>query len=87
MTVVVTGASGHLGANLVHALLDRGEHVRVLVHRSAGAFDDFGGRLERVQGSVCEPEMLGPAFDGATQVYHAAGIISINGDPTGACIV
>ena len=34
MTVAVTGASGHVGANLVRALLARGERVRVLIHRS-----------------------------------------------------
>ena len=33
MTVAVTGASGHLGANLVRALLAQGRNVRVLVHR------------------------------------------------------
>jgi dihydroflavonol-4-reductase len=83
MTVVVTGASGHLGANLVRTLLDRGEHVRVLVHRSAAALAEVEHRLERVEGSVTEPESLGPAFAGADRVYHLAGVISIDGDPDG----
>jgi dihydroflavonol-4-reductase len=84
--VVVTGASGHLGANVVHALLDRGERVRVLVHRSTSAFDHLDHldhRLERVHGSVCEPDTLGPAFEGARRVYHLAGIISLDGDADG----
>jgi dihydroflavonol-4-reductase len=81
--VLVTGASGHLGANVVHALLDRGERVRVLVHRSASALADLDDRLERVHGSVCEPDTLGPALEGATRVYHLAGIISIDGDADG----
>src|SRR5690606_19233686 len=83
MPVVVTGASGHLGANLVRTLLDRGEQVRVLVHRSSAALADIEARLERVEGSVCEPESLGPAFAGADRVYHLAGVISIDGDPDG----
>jgi len=83
MTVVVTGASGHLGANLVRALLDRGEHVRVLVHRSSAALAEVEDRLEQVNGSICEPESLGPAFAGADRVYHLAGVISIDGDPDG----
>ncbi|HVI03557.1 MAG TPA: NAD-dependent epimerase/dehydratase family protein [Enhygromyxa sp.] len=83
MTVVVTGASGHLGANLVRSLLARGEQVRVLVHRSAAALAEVEHRLERVEGSVCEPESLGPAFAGADRVYHLAGVISIDGDPDG----
>ena len=83
MTVVVTGASGHLGANLVRALLDRGESVRVLVHRSAVALADVEDRIERAEGSVCEPAGLGPAFAGARRVYHLAGVISIDGDRDG----
>jgi dihydroflavonol-4-reductase len=83
MTVVVTGASGHLGANLVRALLERDETVRVLVHRSAAALAGFEDRIERIEGSVCEPDSLGPAFDGARRVYHLAGVISIDGDPDG----
>ncbi len=83
MTVVVTGASGHLGANLVRTLLARGEQVRVLVHRSSAALAEVEDRIERVEGSVCEPDSLGPAFAGAKRVYHLAGVISIDGDPDG----
>lgn len=83
MTVVVTGASGHLGANLVRTLLDRGEQVRVLVHRSANPLANIKHPIERVTGSVCEPSSLAPAFAGAERVYHLAGVISIDGDPDG----
>lgn len=83
MTVVVTGASGHLGANLVRTLLDRGERVRVLVHRSSAALADLEDRLEIAEGSVCEPASLGPALSQADRVYHLAGVISIDGDPDG----
>ncbi|PRQ00027.1 3 beta-hydroxysteroid dehydrogenase/Delta 5--_4-isomerase [Enhygromyxa salina] len=83
MPVVVTGASGHLGANLVRALLARGERVRVLVHRSSSALREIEDQLERVDGSVCEPDTLGPAFEGARRVYHLAGVISIDGDREG----
>ncbi len=88
MTVLVTGASGHLGANLVRGLLDQGEQVRVLVHRSRAAFTDLGaavetGRLSFAEGSVLEPETLRPAFAECTRVFHLAGVISIDGDPDG----
>src|SRR5690606_13352249 len=83
MTVVVTGASGHLGANLVRTLLERGEQVRVLVHRSAQALADLDDQIERAEGSVCEPESLASAFAEVDRVYHLAGVISIDGDPDG----
>jgi dihydroflavonol-4-reductase len=80
---VVTGASGHLGANLVRALLDRGEQVRVVVYRSSAALADVERHIEQVAGSVCEPDSLDRAFAGARRVYHLAGVISIDGDADG----
>jgi len=37
MNVVVTGASGHVGANLVWILVARGDRVRVLIHEETEA--------------------------------------------------
>ncbi len=81
MTVVVTGASGHLGTNLVHELLARGESVRALVHRSSASLTALG--VEQVAGSVTEAASLVAAFAGARRVYHLAGVISLDGDPEG----
>ncbi len=75
MTVVVTGASGHLGGNLVRALLDRGRKVRVLVHRDRTALGEL--HLETCEGDVTDPASLRRAFRGAEVVYHAAAHISI----------
>jgi dihydroflavonol-4-reductase len=81
MTVVVTGASGHIGANLVRELLGRGETVRVLAHRTTRSLE--GLDVEIVDGDVLDRESLRRAFDGADLVYHLAGVISITGDPKG----
>ena len=35
--IVVTGAAGHVGGNLVRALLARGHHVRALAHQDRKA--------------------------------------------------
>lgn len=81
VTAVVTGASGHLGTNLVQALLDAGKTVRAVdVRRGAGleAFD-----VEFVAADVLDPDDLGRAFAGADVVYHLAARISIAGDPDG----
>jgi dihydroflavonol-4-reductase len=76
-TVVVTGASGHLGANLVRQLLTAGRRVRVLVFGETRPFD--GLDVERVSGDVLDERSLAPAFQGAGVVYHLAAFISIVG--------
>ena len=74
-TTVVTGAAGHVGANLVRALLDRGQNVRALVHHDMRALE--GLDVETVHGDVTALDSLRNAFEGADVVYHAAAHISI----------
>lgn len=81
MTVLVTGASGHIGANLVRALLQRGERVRVLVRSSTRAIE--GLDVERVTGDVRDPDAARRAIAGAEDVIHLAAQISISGDAQG----
>lgn len=81
MTVLVTGAAGHLGGNLVRTLLARGERVRVLVRNRAQAL--AGLDVERVSGDVRDPEAARRATAGVEVVYHLAAQISISGDPRG----
>lgn len=75
MTVVVTGAAGHIGGTLVRCLVAQGRHVRALVHEDRRALE--GLDVERVQGDVRDPSSLRRAFEGAQVIYHAAGHISI----------
>ena len=75
MSVLVTGAAGHVGANLVRALLEKGEHVRALVHRDRRAL--AGLDVEIVEGDILIPASLEHAFAGAEVVYHAAAEISL----------
>jgi len=76
MTVVVTGATGHIGANLVRALINKGRTVRSLVHMDRRAIE--GLDTEIVRGDVCDKESLISAFDGAEIVYHLAACISLS---------
>lgn len=86
MITVVTGASGHIGNNLVRAMLSEGRRVRAVVHRDLRALD--GLDIERVRGDVLDPSSLGRAFDGADVVYHLAAMITIRPDRGGrACLV
>jgi dihydroflavonol-4-reductase len=74
--VTVTGASGHVGANLVRSLLDRGRRVRVIVHRDRRGFE--GLEVEQVRAELLDPASLGEALSGSTVVYHLAAHISIS---------
>ena len=76
--VVVTGASGLVGGNLVRALLEKGYPVRALVHQDHRALD--GLAVELVQGDVTEVDSLMRAFKGADGVFHFAGSISLDPD-------
>jgi len=79
---VVTGASGHLGANVVRALVAAGEPVRAVDIRPGSAL--AGSAAEFVRGDVLDPTTLKDAFAGAEFVLHLAAKISIAGDPDGS---
>lgn len=74
---LVTGATGHLGANLVRRLLHEGERVRVLLrpHRDARAVD--GLDVEHASGDIRDRASLDTAMDGCGRVFHCAAKISI----------
>jgi len=75
MLAAVTGASGHLGANLVRALIERKWQVRALVRNDIRALE--GLDIELVSGDVLDEKSLRDAFLGADVVFHLAGRISI----------
>ena len=75
-TVAVTGATGHLGANLIRTLLAQGRPVRALLHVNRQAIE--GLKVEIANGDVCNPASLRQAFDGADVVYHLAARISLS---------
>jgi len=79
---VVTGASGHLGANVVRALVAIGEPVRAVDIRPGSAL--AGIDAEFIRGDVLDPATLKDAFAGAEFVIHLAAKISIAGDPDGS---
>jgi dihydroflavonol-4-reductase len=78
---VVTGASGHVGVNLVSALRDAGRTVRAVVPAPTRALD--GLDVEVVYADVRHPETLRAAFRGADTVFHLAARISIDADHDG----
>ena len=76
MTVLVTGASGHLGANLVRRLLDEGTRVRVLARPDAGHDALAGLDVETAWGDLRDLEATRAAVRGCRRVYHCAAKVS-----------
>ena len=76
MTVVITGASGHIGTNLVRALIQDGRPTRSLVHLHHQSID--GLDTEIVSGDIRDRASLDEAFRGAVVVYHLAACISLS---------
>ncbi len=75
MTVVVTGASGHIGINLVRALVAEKRSVRAVAHHNHQVLEGLG--VEIVRADVTDAASLARAFAGADVVYHLAGVISL----------
>jgi dihydroflavonol-4-reductase len=74
--IAVTGASGHVGANLIRVLLERNEKVRVLARNDRRAFS--GLDVEIVEGDILDTASLQRAFYKADTVYHLAALISLD---------
>jgi nucleoside-diphosphate-sugar epimerase len=83
MKYLVTGATGHLGANLVRRVLADGHEVRVLLRDRQGA-DTIavdGLDVERVYGDVRDLDAMRAAARGVDRVFHTAAKIStVGGD-------
>lgn len=77
MTTLITGATGHLGANLTRELLKRKEKVRVLLRKENSNVEVDGLDVERVYGDVTDRQSLKEAVRGCARVYHLAAFVSI----------
>jgi dihydroflavonol-4-reductase len=72
MAVLVTGATGFVGGNLVRILLADGHRVRVLVRRTSDLKALTGCLVEVVHGDILEPDSLSCAVAGCQLVFHVA---------------
>jgi dihydroflavonol-4-reductase len=75
MNIAITGANGHVGANLVRKLAGAGHQVKALQHMRHDALN--GLTLEVVPGDLEDAESLQRLCEGADVVYHLAAKISI----------
>ena len=72
MDVLVTGATGFVGANVARLLVADGYRVRVLARPSSSLEALSGCRVEIFRGNILDPETLAPALAGCGLVFHVA---------------
>src|SRR3974390_506024 len=72
MNCFVTGASGFIGANLVHELAGRGHHVKALLRPGSDLRGLAGADFERVNGDLGDRAALAAAMRGCDWCFHVA---------------
>ena len=79
---LVTGGAGFIGSNLSHALVERGERVRVLDNLATGRMENLAelvdhNRIELQRGDITDGAALARAMEGIDYVLHQAAIPSV----------
>ena len=78
--VLVTGGAGFIGSHLVHALVERGDQVRVLDNLSTGKrrnLADVADDIELVEADLVDGAAVARAVKGVELVYHEAALASV----------
>jgi UDP-N-acetylglucosamine/UDP-N-acetyl-alpha-D-glucosaminouronate 4-epimerase len=76
--VLVTGGAGFIGSNLVRALLERGDEVRVLDNFSTGFRGNLDGLdVDVIEGELRSYERVHNAVRGTEVVYHLGALGSV----------
>jgi UDP-glucose 4-epimerase len=77
--VLVTGGAGFIGSNLVQALLERGDRVRVLDNFSTGNRDNLADLpdVEVIEGDLRSYERVHAAVRGSELVFHQGALPSV----------
>lgn len=73
MTILVTGATGTIGRNVVEQLVQRGASVRALVRDPAKA--DFPAGVDVVKGDLLDVDSLRSAFKGVSTLFLLNAVV------------
>lgn len=88
---LVTGGAGFIGSNIAHALVERGERVRIVDNFATGRRENIAQlvetrKVELIEGSITDASVCARATEGVDYVLHQAAIPSVPRsieDPTG----
>jgi len=72
MKVLITGATGFIGAAVTRAVVAQGDQVRVLIRPTSNLKNLEGLPVETVQGDLRDPPSLKKAIAGCQGLYHVA---------------
>lgn len=79
-TYLVTGGAGFIGSHIASALVERGDHVRVLDNLCTGSRNNLTaleGRVDFVEGDLVNPRDVARALEGVEVVFHQAALASV----------
>lgn len=73
--IFVTGGSGLIGSFLIPELVRQGHQVKALYREQVPAIA-LAEQVKWVEGDILDPVILRDALQGATHVFHCAGLVS-----------
>ncbi|GIR94692.1 MAG: hypothetical protein CM15mP96_3500 [Gammaproteobacteria bacterium] len=74
---LITGGSGHVGANLSRELIKQGYKVRCIdFDKDYRAFENLD--IELIEADITDKDSLKPAFKDVEIVFHTAAFISLD---------
>jgi nucleoside-diphosphate-sugar epimerase len=79
---LITGGAGFIGSHLTDALVARGDEVLVLDDLSTGRAENIAdavvsGRVEFVEGSVCDIDVVDECMEWADACFHLASAVGV----------
>jgi uncharacterized protein YbjT (DUF2867 family) len=73
MKILVTGATGHVGAHLVRTLTERGQSPRAFVRDAEQAVRVLGPNVDLAVGDFADRGSIARALDGIDRVFLGCG--------------
>jgi UDP-glucose 4-epimerase len=79
-TFLVTGGAGFIGSHIATALVERGDHVRVLDNLSTGSVENLAhleGDVDLVEADLTDAARVAQATKGIDCIFHEAALASV----------